>query len=66
LANVPFWAYGLNYKDLVRATPDPDGILMIREVVEPSGHRTVRVMFAVSVDNERQGELFDQIHRKGQ
>ena len=60
LANIPFFAYGLNFKDIVRATPEgPDQILEIREVVEPSGHRTLRVLFDDEVDRERQAELLD-------
>ena len=65
LANVPFWAYGLNYLDVVRATPDSDGILTIHEVTEPSGHRTLRVMFGDDVDADQQSELLGQIHQPG-
>ena len=63
LANVPFWAYGLNYRDVVRATPDSDGMLIIHEVTEPSGHRTLRVMFVSDVDTGQQSELLGQIHQ---
>ena len=60
LENVPFHAYGLNFLDVVRATPDTDdAIPEIREVVEPSGRKTVRVMFEDAVDRERQAELLD-------
>jgi hypothetical protein len=44
--NVPFHIYGLNYRDVVRATSaSPDLKPEIREVVRPSGHRTLRVVF---------------------
>jgi len=60
LENVPFHAYGLNFLDVVRATPDSDDTIPeIREVVEPSGRKTVRVMFEDAVDRERQAELLD-------
>lgn len=65
LANVPFWAYGLNYLDVVRATPNSDGILTIRKVVAPSGHRTLRVMFDDAVDTAKQSELLGRVHRVG-
>ena len=61
LANVPFWAYGLNYRDVVRATPDSEGILTIYEVAEPSGHRTLRLMFSSDVGTEQQSELLGHI-----
>ena len=63
LANVPFWAYGLNYRDIVRAIPDSDGILTIHEVTQPSGHRTLRVMFADTVDTQKQSDLLGEIHQ---
>jgi hypothetical protein len=50
LLNIPFNLYGLNYRDVVRATrhrshDDPE----IRFVVRHSGHRTLRVLFARGV-----------------
>lgn len=39
LESIPFFAYGLSYRDVVRATP------VVEEVVRPSGHTTVRVVF---------------------
>ncbi len=45
IQNVPFFAYGLHFKDIVRATSDADGILQVREVVRRSGFDTVRVLF---------------------
>ncbi|WP_199286995.1 DUF4265 domain-containing protein [Pseudomonas mangrovi] len=56
LENVPFFAYGLSYLDIVRATRGADGILQIQEVVEPSGHRTYRVRFEIT-ERERQEDL---------
>jgi hypothetical protein len=46
IQNVPFCAYGLNCRDVVRATPDaPDLKPEIREVVRRSGNRTLRAHF---------------------
>ena len=44
--NVPFHIYGLNYRDIVRAvSPAPDERPRILEVLVPSGHQTIRVLF---------------------
>jgi hypothetical protein len=50
LLNIPFNVYGLNHRDVVRATahqahPDPE----IRFVVRRSGHRTLRILFVRGV-----------------
>jgi hypothetical protein len=50
LLNIPSHLYGLNYRDVVRATahrshPDPE----VRFVVRRSGHRTLRIRFARGV-----------------
>ena len=44
--NVPFLAYGLNYRDVVRAVaPSGDEKPIVREVVRRGGHTTFRVVF---------------------
>ena len=44
--NSPFLAYDLNFHDVVRAFAElPDQLPMIREVVERSGHKTLRAVF---------------------
>ena len=50
LDNSPFWAYGVSWRDIVEAHPDPDGMLRMTRVVEKSGHRTVRVILKPGVD----------------
>ena len=48
--NVPFFAYDLNYRDVVEAVAgSPDLKPSVRRVLERSGHRTMRVMFAKTV-----------------
>jgi hypothetical protein len=44
LDNVPWFARGVSYGDRVRAVPDEDGVLVVRERVEWSGRYTVRVV----------------------
>lgn len=63
IRNVPFFAYGLNFYDIVRATADsPDLKPQIREVVEPSGHKTLRLFFANSIDRDEQVKLLESLH----
>ena len=50
LDNSPFWAYGVSWKDVIEARPDPDGQLRMTRVAEKSGHRTVRVVFRPDLD----------------
>lgn len=50
LDNTPFWAYGISWRDVVEAEPDPDGRLRCVRVVEKSGHRTVRLVFQPGID----------------
>ncbi len=59
LLNVPFFAYDLNFLDIVEATSGwPDLKIQVRRVVRRSGHRTVRVFFqAVLAESERQPTL---------
>lgn len=46
LENVPFFAYGLNYRDVVRADASfAEGEPVAREVVRRGGHTTLRVVF---------------------
>lgn len=47
IRNIPLCAYGLNYRDVVRASADAAGLKPeIRDVVRRSGHRTLRASFA--------------------
>ena len=63
IRNVPFYAYGLSFFDVVRATPDsPDWKPEVREIVRPSGHKTLRLLFADSVDRDKQVELLESLN----
>ena len=64
IRNVPFFAYGLSFCDVVRATADsPDLKPEIREIVEPSGHKTLRLFFSESVDRDEQIKLLESLHQ---
>ncbi len=64
IRNVPFFAYGLNFYDVVRATAEsPELKPEIREVVEPSGHKTLRILFPKSVASDEQVKLLDNLEK---
>ncbi|MEM9907888.1 MAG: DUF4265 domain-containing protein [Cyanobacteria bacterium P01_D01_bin.44] len=66
IENVPFFAYGLNYLDIVHATPDSEDLKPeIRRVVTPSGHRTYRVIFDAKIDREEQVKLLGSLEKLG-
>jgi len=51
--NVPFYAYNVNYQDVVEAqVAAPDLKPSVLRVVERSGHQTLRVLFAEDVPEE--------------
>lgn len=60
LENVPFYAYGLNFHDVVKATSD-ELIPEIRELVELSGHQTFRVFFEKGIDRQNQEKILDSM-----
>lgn len=45
LQNIPVFAEHLNVEDIVRCEEPSDSIPIIRELVKPSGNRTLRVIF---------------------
>ncbi|MEJ2682520.1 MAG: DUF4265 domain-containing protein [Gammaproteobacteria bacterium] len=45
LDNIPFYAKGVAFEDVVSAR-NIDGCLYVDELLEPSGHSTVRIWFA--------------------
>ena len=64
--NVPFFAYGLNFLDVVYATPDADDLIPeIKKVSRPSGHRTYRVIFESGIDRLQQAELLEILEQWG-
>lgn len=66
IENVPFYAYGLNYSDIVHATQDSSDLKPeIRKVETPSGHRTYRVIFKKEVERENQIQLLNTLTQHG-
>lgn len=64
IRNIPFYAYGLNFHDVVRAVPDePDTVPEICEVVEPGGHKTLRILFQDTVSRESQVEMLNTLEK---
>ncbi|RCU50574.1 DUF4265 domain-containing protein [Corallincola holothuriorum] len=64
IENVPFFAYGLNFLDVVLATSDSDELKPeIRKVVNPSGHRTYRIIFKNETEREKQVELLEALEQ---
>lgn len=62
LENVPFYAYGLNFHDIVKAKSESDEIIPeILEVVESSGHKTFRIYFEKSINRIKQEEILESL-----
>ena len=64
IENVPFYAYGLNFLDVVLATSDSHELKPeIRKVVTPSGHRTYRIIFKKEISREKQIDLLETLNK---
>lgn len=64
--NVPFYAYGLNYRDVVRAIADDPSLKpQVKAVIRKSGHRTLRIIFLGDLKEEEQQPYLDQIRTFG-
>lgn len=62
IRSVPFPAFGLNFYDVVRATANSPGLKPeIREIFEPSGRRTLRILFKKSVSRDKQIKLLESL-----
>lgn len=63
---MPFYAYGLNFHDVVRATTEVESqIPEIRELIKPSGHRTFRVIFPKESSRDEQTKLLNSLKEYG-
>lgn len=60
--NIPFYVKEIALGDVVAATPDADGALWYSELIRPSGHSTIRLLFSnvASV-----GAVRDELRRMG-
>jgi hypothetical protein len=62
IENVPFYAYDLNYLDVVEAKePSPDLKPFVIRVIERSGHRTLRVIFEEDVPEDDHGAYLGEL-----
>jgi hypothetical protein len=62
IRNIPFYAYGLNFSDVVRAVqPAPDKKPVVAELVRSSGHRTLRVSFSDSLPESDRPDLLHSL-----
>ena len=60
--NVPFFAYDLNYGDVVEAIErSPELKQSVRRVLQRSGHRTLRVFFNRELSREQQTERLESL-----
>jgi hypothetical protein len=64
LRNLPFFAFGLNFGDIVHA-PEVAGVREVQTVVRPSGHRTIRVVFTERVTAEDQQQCLNGLRSLG-
>lgn len=68
LQSVPFFAYDLNYRDVVRALSDRARVAepVVREVVRRAGHTTLRVVFrgarGEGESRERRTAVLTELH----
>lgn len=63
IRNIPFYAYGLNFLDVVRAVAsNPERKPEISELVRPGGHRTLRVIFLDKRTEAEQANLLKQLN----
>src|SRR5689334_6035474 len=62
IRNTPFYAYGINWGDVVVAPElGPDLKPIVRRVVRPSGNRTSRIFFSDGIDRELQTQYLEKI-----
>ena len=64
--NVPFYAYGLNFRDIVQVdSTDSEKKPVVLKVVEPSGHETIRVIFPKGFAKTKQEPVIDELKQMG-
>ena len=64
--NIPFYAYGLNYKDIVKVDiSDPTFNPKVIEVILPSGHETIRVIFSKGLSKRKQKPIIQELESTG-
>jgi hypothetical protein len=62
IENIPFYAYGLNYFDVVFAmSKSEDTIPEIQTLVSRSGHKTIRLFFPDGTSDDERDRILDEI-----
>lgn len=64
IKNLPFFAFGLNFDDVVHA-PQAGPLREVRAVVRRSGHRTLRLVFHAHQTREHQQVPLDALNALG-
>ena len=62
LDNIPFYAQGVSWKDVVAAEPSVEGTFIFKKVVKPSGHSTIRV---IAFKHDEMQPLQQELERLG-
>lgn len=65
LCSIPFYAYDLHYGDIVQAGAGGDNLPTVSHVVEPSGHKTLRVLFGDELEADDVQRLLDGLTSRG-
>ena len=66
LRNTPFYAYGLNWGDIVRAEArEPDFKPEVLSLITPSGNRTLRVYFKDKLSRQVQNDYLHSLKNLG-
>jgi hypothetical protein len=55
--NIPFFVTGVSFLDIVSVHEEPEGYLNFDQLVEESGHSTIRVIFLDNADDRRPLEV---------
>jgi hypothetical protein len=61
IRNTPFYAYAINWGDIVKAPEDDDQIPEVQEVLKTSGHETFRILFDSKLDQEAQESILSSL-----
>jgi hypothetical protein len=62
IKNIPFYAYGLNFDDIVFAEAESEEFKPeIKRLLKPSGHRTLRIIFTGGASKEENIKILESI-----
>jgi hypothetical protein len=65
IKNIPFYAYGLNFEDIVFAEAESEELKPeIKKLLEESGHQTIRVIFTGDTSKEENIKTIEAIRNE--